>query len=295
MIIMKESPGEKTLRALNAFILILCGVVSLYPLLYVISASFSNPLLIMKNEIYIWPKGFTLIGYQKVFENQDVWIGFLNTIFYTVLGTIINVVMTGMGGYVLARKEFYGRTFWTMVITFTMFFGGGMIPAYILMQKLHMYNTIWVMLIPGAISSWNLIIMRTFIQTNIPNELYESAIIDGANDIKILTRIVVPLSAPIIAVMSLFYGVDHWNEYFRALIYIQDRKLYPLQLILREILIQQQVSKEMMQNDSLANTEVIGHSIRYALIVVATVPILVFYPFLQKYFVKGMLIGAIKG
>ena len=295
MVIMKESPGEKILRALNAFLLILCCAVSLYPLLYVISASFSNPLLIMKNEIYIWPKGFTLIGYQKVFENSDVWTGFLNTIIYTLLGTIINVVMTGMGGYVLARKEFYGRTFWTMVITFTMFFGGGLIPAYILMQKLHMYNTIWVMIIPGAISSWNLIIMRTFIQTNIPNELYESAIIDGANDIKILTRIVVPLSAPIIAVMSLFYGVDHWNEYFRALIYIQDRKLYPLQLILREILIQQQVSKDMMQNDTMANTEVIGHSIRYALIVVATVPILIFYPFLQKYFVKGMLIGAIKG
>ena len=295
MSVLTETTSEKVFRGVNAFILILISIVSIYPLLYVISASFSNPLLIMKNEIYIWPKGFNITGYKNVLSNPDVWSGYLNTIIYTLGGTAINVAMTGLGAYVLARKGFFGKTFWTVVITFTMFFGGGMIPAYILMQKLHMYNTIWVMIIPGAISTWNLIVMRTFLQTNVPDELYEAAIIDGANDLKILIKVVVPLSAPIIAVMSLFYGVDHWNEYFRAMIYLQDRKLYPLQLILREILIQQQTTRDMMANDMLADTQIQMQGLKYALIVVATVPILMVYPFLQKYFVKGMLIGAIKG
>lgn len=289
----KETAGEKIFHWGIDLILIFTCIISLYPVLYVLAASFSNPLLVMKNEITIWPKGFTLIGYEKVFTNPDIWNGYVMTILYTVIGTALNVLMTLLGAYPLSRKDFYGRKFWTVFLTFTMFFGGGMIPAYLLIQKIHMYNNFWVMIIPVVMGTYNVIIMRTFITSNVPLELQESAVIDGANDLVILVRVVVPLSIPVMAVMCLFYGVDHWNEYFRAMIYLQDRKLYPLQLILREILVQNIVQKNVTQ-EMLADQKVIGESIKYALIIVATIPILMVYPFIQKYFVKGMLIGSIK-
>lgn len=289
----KETAGEKVFHWGIDVILIFTCIISLYPVLYVLAASFSNPLLVMKNEITIWPKGFTLIGYEKVFTNPDIWNGYMMTILYTVIGTALNVLMTLLGAYPLSRKDFYGRKFWTVFITFTMFFGGGMIPAYLLIQKIHLYNNFWVMIIPVIMGTYNVIIMRTFINSNVPVELQESAVIDGANDLVILLKVVVPLSIPVMAVMCLFYGVDHWNEYFRAMIYLQDRKLYPLQLILREILVQNIVQKNVTQ-EMLADQKVIGESIKYALIIVATVPILMVYPFIQKYFVKGMLIGSIK-
>lgn len=289
----KETAGERVFHWFINIVLILTCIISLYPVLYVLAASFSNPLLVMKNEITIWPKGFTLIGYEKVFTNPDIWNGYIMTILYTVIGTVLNVLMTLLGAYPLSRKDFYGRKFWTVFITFTMFFGGGMIPAYLLIQKIHLYNNFWVMIIPVIMGTYNVIIMRTFINSNVPVELQESAVIDGANDLVILVKVVVPLSIPVMAVMCLFYGVDHWNEYFRAMIYLQDRKLYPLQLILREILVQNIVQKNVTQ-EMLADQKVLGESIKYALIIVATIPILMVYPFIQKYFVKGMLIGSIK-
>lgn len=294
MIKLKETPGEKIFHCTIAFFLVLFCFTTLYPMLYVLAASLSNPLLVMKNEVTLWPKGFTLLGYQKAFENSDVWNGYIMTFLYTGIGTFLNVFMTTLGAYPLARKDFYGRKFWTIFITFTMFFGGGMIPAYILIQKLHMYDNFWVMIIPVIMSTWNVIIMRTFITSNVPLELHESAVIDGANDLKILVRIVVPLCKPVMAVMCLFYGVDHWNEYFRAMIYLQTKSLYPLQLILRDILVQNLVPKNLT-TEMLSDQKVIGEGIKYALIIIATVPILLVYPFIQKYFVKGMLIGSIKG
>lgn len=287
------STGEYAFLQINNVLLLLISIVALYPLLYVASASLSNPLAVMKNEVTIWPKGFTVLGYQKVFSNPEVWQGYMNTILYTVIGTAINLAFTSTGAFALSRKDMKGRNFWTMFITFTMFFSGGMIPSYLLIKSLHMYNTFWVMVIPGAVSAWNLIIMRTFFQSNVPMELQEAAIIDGCNDLRIFFRIALPLSAPIIAVMVLFYGVGHWNAFFNAMIYLDDRGRYPLQLILREILIQN-ISQDNVSGPA-ADQQVVGESIRYALIIVATLPILMVYPFLQKYFVKGVMIGSIKG
>ena len=287
------SAGESVFRAVNDLLLLAVCIIALYPLLYVLNASFSNPLAVMKNEITLWPKGFTVMGYQKAFSNPDVWTGYMNTILYTVIGTFINLALTSTSAFALSRKDLKGRNFWVMFITFTMFFSGGMIPSYLLIKKLHLYNTFWVMIIPGAVSAWNLIIMRTFFQSNVPMELQEAAIIDGCNDIAIFFRIALPLSAPIVAVMVLFYGVGHWNEFFNALIYLDDRKKYPLQLFLREILIQN-ISQDNVSGPA-ADQQIIGQSIRYSLIIVATVPVLMIYPFLQKYFVKGIMIGSLKG
>lgn len=287
------SAGESVFRAVNDLLLLAVCIIALYPLLYVLNASFSNPLAVMKNEITLWPKGFTVMGYQKVFSNPDVWTGYMNTILYTVIGTFINLALTSTSAFALSRKDLKGRNFWVMFITFTMFFSGGMIPSYLLIKKLHLYNTFWVMIIPGAVSAWNLIIMRTFFQSNVPMELQEAAIIDGCNDIAIFFKIALPLSAPIVAVMVLFYGVGHWNEFFNALIYLDDRKKYPLQLFLREILIQN-ISQDNVSGPA-ADQQIIGQSIRYSLIIVATVPVLMIYPFLQKYFVKGIMIGSLKG
>lgn len=287
------SAGEFAFLKINDLLLLIICIIALYPVLYVASASLSNPLAVMRNEVSLWPKGFTVMGYQKVLSNPEVWTGYMNTILYTVIGTCINLAFTSTSAFALSRKDLKGRDFWMMFITFTMFFSGGLIPSYLLIKKLHLYNTFWVMVIPGAVSAWNLIIMRTFFQSNVPMELQEAAIIDGCNDLRIFFKIALPLSAPIIAVMVLFYGVGHWNSFFNALIYLDDRGRYPLQLILREILIQN-ISQDNVSGPA-ADQQIMGESIRYALIIVATLPILAVYPFLQKYFVKGVMIGAIKG
>lgn len=293
MSIKHVSRGETIARQVNNLLLLIVCVIIAYPMLYVVSASLSNPLAVMRNEITFWPKGITFIGYEKVFTNPEVWTGYRNTILYTVTGTALNLILTASGAFALSRKDFKGRNFWTMYITFTMFFSGGLIPSYMLIKTLRLYNTFWVMIIPGAISVWNMIIMRTFFQSNVPMELQEAAIIDGCNDLKIFFKIALPLSKPILAVMVLFYGVNHWNSFFNAMIYLDDRSRYPLQLILREILIQN-ISQENVAGPA-ADQQIVGEGIRYSLIIVATVPILLVYPFIQKYFVKGVLIGSIKG
>ena len=228
-----------------------------------------------------------------VFNNPNITSSFHNSVLIVVLGTLINVTMTILASYAFSRKNVYITKKIMPFVIFTMYFSGGMIPSYLLIKKLHLYNTFWVMIIPGAVSAWNLIIMRTFFQSNVPMELQEAAIIDGCNDIAIFFRIALPLSAPIVAVMVLFYGVGHWNEFFNALIYLDDRKKYPLQLFLREILIQN-ISQDNVSGPA-ADQQIIGQSIRYSLIIVATVPVLMIYPFLQKYFVKGIMIGSLKG
>ena len=293
MIFQHETLGDKLFRLIRNVILLFFCVIVLYPVIFVISASFSNPLSVMKNEVVLLPKGFTLIGYEKVFSNPDVWNSYKNTIVYTTVGTALNVILTSTGAFALSRKDFKGRNFWTFYITFTMFFSGGIIPMYLLIKQLNLYDTFWVMILPGAISAWNMIIMRTFFQSNVPMELQEAAIIDGCNDLVIFLKIALPLSMPIIAIMTLFYGVDHWNSFFGAMLYLSDRDKFPLQLILREILLQN-ISSGNVEGPA-ADQQIVGESIRYALIIVATVPILLVYPFIQKYFVKGVLIGAIKG
>jgi putative aldouronate transport system permease protein len=290
---MRKSLGESIFDTTNIVFMLLLSTVTLYPLLYVLFASLSDPTYVLQSRgILLYPQGFSLHAYELVFKNPNISQAYLNTLIYVVAGTSINLFLTCLGAYALSRKNVLWKNPIMFLIVFTMFFEGGLIPMYILVGKLGMLDTRWALLIPSAISAYNLIIMRTSFQA-IPDSLEESARIDGANDWVILIRIVIPLSLPVIAVMLLFYGVGHWNSWFSAMIYLQDRSLLPLQMILREILILND-SNSMLTGVSIGDKEQIGETIKYATIIISTVPILFLYPFLQKYFVKGVMIGAIK-
>lgn len=265
-----------------------------YPLLFVISASFSDPIRVLNGEMWLLPKGFTLESYHKIIGNQSIWLGYRNSLFYVVVGTTINLLFTTLAAYPLSRKTLPGRNAIMLFITFTMFFSGGIIPTYLLVKSLGLTNTIWALMIPNAIATYNLIVMRTYFQTNIPDELLESAEIDGCSNMRTFISIVLPLAKPIVAVMVLFYGVAHWNAFFNALIYIRNSKLYPLQVFLRDILLQNKFTNDF---DNIGSEKAIfaAEGIKYALIIVASVPVLLLYPFVQKYFVKGIMVGALKG
>ncbi|HHV95896.1 MAG TPA: carbohydrate ABC transporter permease [Clostridiaceae bacterium] len=290
----KRSIGEKIFDAFNILAMIFLIIVTLYPLLYVIFASVSTPSRLIKHEgILLAPLGFQLGAYKLVFRNPMITKGYLNTLFVVTVGTTVNIIMTSLGAYVLSRKGLYWKNLMMFIIVFTMFFGGGMIPTYLLVRSLKLTDTLWALIVPGAISTYNMIIMRTSFMS-IPDSLEESARIDGAKDLTILFKIVIPLSLPVIAVMILFYGVGHWNAWFSALIYLRKRELYPLQLILREVLISSDTT-QMLAGLAGMDLEPIAETVKYATIVIATLPILCIYPFLQKYFVKGVMIGALKG
>ena len=273
-------------------IMLLVIVVCLYPLVYVLSMSISDPLAAARREVWLLPKGFSVSSYQIIFENQQVWRSYYNTIYYTVFGTIINVVMTIILAYPLSRRNLFLRNRISIMVTFTMFFGGGLVPSFILINQLGLYNTRWAILIPSAISAYNMIIAKTFFQS-IPESLIESAKLDGASDLRILFSIVFPLSMPIISVLVLYYAVGHWNSYFPALLYLNDADLQPLQLYLRRILIENtgELSGDMAIS---VDKSLAAMQLKYSIIIVSTLPILCIYPFLQKYFVKGVMIGAIK-
>lgn len=292
----KPSTGDRIFDFINHLLLALVLVIVLYPLFFVAIASISDPSAVVGGEVWLWPKDLTFTGYEKVFANQEILGGYLNTIIYTAVGTAVNVVMTILAAYPLSRKDFNGRNVITALFVFTMFFSGGLIPTYLVVKSLGMINTMWALIIPNAVAIWNIIIMRTFFQQSIPHEVQESAQMDGCGNIRILLKIVLPLSLPILAVMTLFYSVAHWNSYFSALIYLTERAKYPLQLILREILIQSNM-QDMIQTseESLARTIMEAESIKYSVVIIANLPVLLLYPFLQRYFVKGMVIGAIKG
>lgn len=288
----KEARGERIFTWTIYGILFLFCALIIFPLLHIISGSFSDPMSLLRGEVSFWPKGFTLTMYEKVFKDSSIWRGYRNTIFYTVMGTAISVAITTCAAYSLSRKDFYGKNIFMGMFVFTMFFNGGMIPTFLIVQRLNLLNTFWALILPTAVSTYNLIIMRTFFQSTIPFELVESASLDGCTDLGIFFRIVLPLSGPIIAVMVLFYGVGQWNAWFPALLYLRDRALYPLQMVLREVLIESDISN---MAGSSGDVEIIGDGLKYATMVVATVPIMCLYPFLQKYFVKGVMIGAVKG
>ncbi|MHA0855541.1 carbohydrate ABC transporter permease [Paenibacillus sp. CMAA1364] len=290
--------SDKIFNWLNIIVIGIFTLIILYPLLFVVFASFSDPRQIFDNVLLLWPRGFTLEGYKRVFENRDIWMGFKNAIIYTGLGTAVNVIMTTLAAYPLSRRDFRGRNVITILFTFTMFFSGGLIPTYLLNQELGIINTMWVMILPGAVSVYNMIIMRTYFQQNIPQELEESAFIDGATDMQLLIKVVLPLSTPIIAVMMMFYGVGRWNGYFDAMIYLSDRELFPLQLILREILVQNQMgdaANQAIMNSNQGEVNALKQSIKYAVVVVSSIPVLILYPMVSKYFEKGIMVGAIKG
>ncbi|WP_374020643.1 carbohydrate ABC transporter permease [Paenibacillus thiaminolyticus] len=291
-----RSIGDRIFDVVNYVLLTLVMLIVLYPLLFVLSASVSNPETVLRGEVWLIPKQINFDAYAKIFQNKDILLGYGNTILYTLLGTAINLIMTICAAYPLARKDFLGRGLITAMIVFTMFFGGGLIPTYLLIKNLNMLDTLWVMVIPNAVAVWNIIIMRTFFQQSIPGEIQEAAMIDGCSHMQTLLRIVLPLSMPIIAVMVLFYAVGHWNSYFNALIYLSSKDKFPLQLILREILIQSD-SGDMIKltSESAVKMKMSVEGLKYAVLVVANLPMLILYPFLQCYFVKGIMIGALKG
>ncbi|WP_309121489.1 carbohydrate ABC transporter permease [Paenibacillus sp.] len=293
---MRDTLSDRIVGIFIYAVLSVILLIVLYPLVFVASASISNPLAVLRGEMWLFPKELSFVGYERIFANREILTGYGNTILYTALGTSLNLVMTVLASYPLSRKDFTGRHAITAFIVFTMFFSGGLIPTYLLVKNLGLVNTMWALIVPGAVSVWNIIIMRTFFQTSIPNEIQESASIDGCSNFQTLWRIVLPLSMPIIAVMILFYGVGHWNSYFNALIYLNDRELYPLQLFLREILIKSEVDQMAGSMNASTQTYLMeAEAIKYAIVLVANVPVLLLYPFLQKYFVKGMMIGALKG
>jgi putative aldouronate transport system permease protein len=293
----KQSYGDRTFDFINYALLIFLSVIFMYPLAYILSCSISSPASVTSGRVWLYPVVIDMHAYLKVFQNQDILNGYLNTLLYTFTGICVGVIMTTIAAFPLSRNDLPGVRLFTLVFTFTMFFGGGLIPFYMVCKTLGLIDNFWVMILPSAMSMFNVFLMRTFFKTTIPGELYESAYIDGARNMTILLRIVLPLSAPIIAVMVLFYGVGYWNSYFSALIFLSDRKMYPLQLILREILIQNEMQL-MMSNSTgqfiLERTQY-AVTIKYAVIIVASLPVLALYPFLQRYFVKGVMIGSIKG
>ncbi|MCL2477957.1 MAG: carbohydrate ABC transporter permease [Treponema sp.] len=291
-----QSKGDNWFYFLIDFLLFFALVLVLYPLIYVFSASFSSPSAVMSNKVFLWPVDVSLAGYQAVLKESRVWIGYANTIFYTVIGTTINLVLTVMCAYPLSRKDFIGRNIFMFIVTFTMIFSGGMLPTYIVIRQLGMMNTRWAMLLPGAIAAYNVIIARTYYQTNISDELLEAAFIDGCSNIRFILRVVIPLSAPITAVLILFFAVDQWNAYFNAFIYLSNRNIFPLQIFLREILVMNQITSDMLYDPQIAAAKQgLSDLLKYSLIIVASAPIWCAYPFVQKYFVKGIMIGAIKG
>ncbi|MCA0757127.1 carbohydrate ABC transporter permease [Paenibacillus sp. N4] len=297
----KESGRDKLFLTINYVYVFLAFIIVAYPVIYMISASISDPKLVGSGEMWLWPKGITFEGYQRVFQNSSIWTGYGNTILYTVVGTAINLFVTLPAAYALSRKDFAGRHFFMGMFMVTMFFGGGLVPTYLLVKELGMVNTMWAIVIPSAASIWNIIVSRTFFQSSIPKELQEAAQIDGCSNMRLFARIVLPLSMPIIAVMALFYGVGNWNSYFSALIYLNEADKYPLQLVLRQILVLQEMSAQgggaldASTASALNNKAEIAALVKYAVIIVATAPIIAIYPFLQRYFVQGVMIGSVKG
>ncbi len=294
--------GDFRFDVVNMIVLGLITLLFFYPMYLCLISAVSSPEEVYAGRVLLLPKGFNSEGFQRVIENDSLWRGYLNTIFYTVLGTCINLALTMTGAFVLSRRTFALRTPLNWMVLFTMFFGGGMIPTYLLVKDLKLLNTVWSLVLPGAISTWNLIITRTFLATSIPNELQEAAYIDGCNNIRFFLRIVLPNATTIIAVIGLFYAVDHWLSYWNAMLYITDETKYPLQLVLRDILLKAEVALESARSgedseSAMAVVELlrISESVKYIVVIAGTLPLLIVFPFVEKYFVKGVMIGSVKG
>ncbi len=297
-----QSFADRIFMAIVYGVLAIVFAATLYPIIFVVSASFSDPAAVSSGEMVLLPIGVNLNGYKHLLEYSQIWIGYGNSIFYTVAGTLLSLVVTLMVAYSLSRKDFIGRNTIMVLFVITMYFSGGLIPAYLNMQSFGLLNTRWVLLISGMVSTYNLIVCRTFFANSVPWELHEAAYLDGASDFKTFVKVVLPLSKPIIAVMTLYYGEARWNTYFNAMIYLRDKEKYPLQVVLRQILIEAQGLANMVAEvtdaeaiGELMKQQDVANQLKYAVIVVATVPMLVIYPFLEKYFAKGVMIGSVKG
>lgn len=290
-----KTKGDKIFDVINYTLLTILALSFVYVLVFVISASFSSPTAVYGGKVVLWPVDVTLEGYQRVFRETKVWIGYRNTIFYTIIGTVLSVALTTTSAYALSRKDLPGHGIVTGLLVFTMFFGGGLIPTYLIVKDVGLLDSMWAVILPGCVSMSNVIIARTFFVSSIPIDMLEAAQLDGCSNRRYFFSIVLPLSQAIIAVLCLYYAVGYWNQYFSAMIYLKDREKYTLQLILREILIESQASEAMTDDLEAAQLEQVSEVLKYALIIVASVPMLMIYPFVQKYFVKGVMIGSVKG
>ncbi len=300
---MKSSPSEKVFSFVIYAFVIFMFLITLYPLIYVLSASFSDPDAVASGKMLLWPVGFGVGGYEMVFQNSQIWIGYRNTILYTVVGTLMELGVTLPCAYVLSRKDFQGKGFFLTLFMITMYFNGGIICNYLNINDLGLLDNPLSQILPGLVVVYNMVVARTFFANTIPWELTEAARIDGASNFKLFIKIIIPLSAPIIVVLALYYGVAHWNNYFNALLYLSNRDLFPLQVFLKEILTQAKMANEFLLEGGYSDAEIkaltskaqMANQIKYCVIVVSTVPMMIVYPRLQKYFAKGVMIGSVKG
>ncbi len=295
MIAKRKTTSDVMFEIINIAILLILCIIVIYPIYYMLIISLSDGYAVMRGEVDLLPVGINLTSYLAVLQNPDIPRSYLNTIIYTVVGTLIAVSMSALCAYPLSRKKFYGRNVFTFMIIFTMFFDAGMISNFMVVDNLHLLNTIWAIVLPGAINAWYMVIMRTFFQ-QLPEEIFESAYLDGANDLIIFTKIVLPLSVPTIATMILFYAVGYWNGWFSALIYLDDKVKYPVQLIMRNIVLSGETTSMSSSASSMTgDLGAIATNIKYAVVFITMLPILCVYPFVQKHFVKGVMVGALKG
>ncbi|MBB6735011.1 carbohydrate ABC transporter permease [Cohnella zeiphila] len=290
----RESTGDRIFLTTIYAILGIVLIVVLYPLIYIVSSSISSPAAVTSGRVWLWPVDISFKGFETLFHTPQVMSGYGNSIFYTAAGTFISVAMTVMIAYPLSRKTFFGRNAMMVFVTFTMIFSGGLIPTYMVVKGLHLIDTRWALLIPNAVWVWQVIIARSFFHSSIPDELLEASEIDGCSDLRFMRSVVIPLSKPILAVLVLMYAVGQWNAYFDALIYLKSANLFPLQLVLRSIIIQNN-SSGLMDAMKMVERQQLAELLKYSLIVVATLPVLIIYPFVQRYFVQGMLVGSVKG
>jgi putative aldouronate transport system permease protein len=276
-------------------VLLALTLLFIFPFIYIVSASLSRASAVAANPFLFYPKGFNLGAYKLLFSVSTIWMGYLNSFFYMITGTVLNVILTLLAGYALSKQNLPGKSVIIVFFLLTMFFSGGMIPNYLLVRDLGILDTRWAMILPGAISTWNMLVTRTFMQHNVPQDLCDAAVVDGASEFRFFTKIVLPLSLPITVVMTLFYASGHWNSWFNAFIYLRDSRLYPLQLILRDILMQGQLGDMTGSlGDDAAERLLMALSLKYAIMVAALLPMMLAFPFVQKYFVKGVMIGALK-
>lgn len=289
-----EAKSDKYYYLINNLIMLILAIIIIYPLYFIVIASISDPDAVLNGEVLLFPVGISLEGYEKLLNQSQIWVGYRNTLLYTFFGTLLNVIVTIPAGWALSRKTLPFRKFFLWFFIITMFFGGGLIPFYLLVSKLNMIDTPFALIIPGAVSVWNMFMTKAFYESNIPEELIEAARIDGAGEFRIFSSVIIPVSKPIIAVMVLFYAVGHWNSYFNALIFLQSENLFPLQLVLRDILIIAESGTGTGGIDTILEQQRIANLIKYSSIIVSSLPIIILYPFIQKFFEKGFLVGSFK-
>lgn len=294
----EKSYSDKIFDVVNLIVMCVLLLIFIWPMWFVLIASFSDPNQLWLGNVILWPKGFTLEAYEKLLEYTDIWIGYKNTILYTVVGTLVNLILTVTLAYPLSRKDFLPRKFIMIMLVITMYFSGGLIPTYLVVKNLGMVNNFWAMIIPGAISTYNVLVVRTYFLNSIPNELHEAAKLDGANNLQFFGKIALPLAKPVVAVVGLYYAVGHWNDYYTALIFLYDKEKFPLTCFLKNLIIDTSTAMKGSFGSSASEMESmirLAQSLKYSTIIAAVIPMLIVYPFVQKFFVKGVMIGSIKG